>query len=318
MTADSPAPAPAVSVLIPAYNGGRYFERAVRSVLAQTFTDFECLILDDGSTDGSGELADRIALEDPRVRVIRRENRGLVVTLNELVAAARGEFLARMDADDVCIPERLALQVKYLRENPSVVCLGSSYWMIDEADRMIARIVPPQDDATIQDLALRGHTALCHPSAMLRASAVAATGGYRSECYPTEDLDLWLRLGEIGRLANLDEAGISYRMHSDSISAQAAEGRQRAAARKTCEQAWARRGLTGRVFDATEAWRPTAEKGSRLQFTLQYGWMAYSSGFRGTAIAYGLKAVKLLPLRSEGWRLLLIALLRQPLARATH
>src|SRR4051812_4518709 len=102
------ARAPAVSVLLPVYNGGRHFRAALESILAQSFVDFECLVLDDGSTDGSGDMARQLAAADSRVRVIQRENRGLVATLNELVGLARGALLARMDADDVALPERFA------------------------------------------------------------------------------------------------------------------------------------------------------------------------------------------------------------------
>ena len=303
---------PAVSVLIPVYNGGKFFLAAVQSVLAQTFRDFECLILNDGSTDESGKIADELARSDPRVRVIHRENRGLVATLNELVAAARGELVARMDADDLCMPTRFAKQVEFFERHPEVVCLGSSHWLIDEAERRIAAIRPPVDDAAIQQLALRGHTPICHPASMMRTAALRQAGGYRLDFYPTEDLDLWLRLGEIGALANLAEPLICYRMHSGSISGQAAQGRQRDAARRACADAWARRGMANGVFEATQAWRPDETRASRMRFALQYGWMAYSSGFRKTAMVYGLKAIRVLPTSQDGWRLLAIALLRRP------
>jgi len=307
-----PADKPVVSVLIPVYNGGEFFRAAVQSVLAQTFRDFECLILDDGSTDESGKIADELARRDQRVRVIHRENRGLVATLNELVDAARGEFVARMDADDLCLPERFARQVDFLAQHPRVVCVGCAYWMIDEADRTIAQIRVPVDDATIQQNALRGHAPISHPSAMVRTAALRAVGGYRAAFYPAEDLDLWLRLGELGALANLGEPLLRYRVRSDSISGQAAQGRQRDAARRACADAWARRSLAGARFEATEEWRPDETPASRMRFALQYGWMAYSCGFRRTAMVYGFKAVRLLPTRREGWCLLAIAALRRP------
>lgn len=303
---------PAVSVLIPVYNGGTFFRVAVESVLAQTFADFECLILDDGSTDESGRIADELAARDPRVRVIHRENRGLVATLNELVDAARGDLLARMDADDLCLPTRFERQVDFLAREPDAVCVGSGYWMIDEADRTIAQIKVPLDDAAIQASALKGHAPISHPSAMIRAGALRSAGGYRAEFYPAEDLDLWLRLGEQGTLANLAEPLLRYRVRSDSISGQAAQGRQRDAARRACADAWARRGLVDMRFEATQEWRPDESSASRMQFALQFGWMAYAAGFRRTAMVYGLKAIRLLPTHRDGWRLLAIALLRRP------
>ena len=303
---------PVVSVLIPVHDGGAFFRAAVESVLAQTFRDFECLILDDGSTDGSGKIADELARRDPRVRVIRRENRGLVATLNELADAARGEFLARMDADDVCLPQRLARQLEFLLWHPAAVCVGCAYWMIDESDRRIAQIRVPADDAAIQRSALRGHAPISHPSAMIRASALRRAGGYRAAFYPAEDLDLWLRLGELGTLANLAEPLLCYRVRSDSISGRAAQGRQRDAARRACADAWARRGIADGRFEATAEWRPDETPVSRMRFALQYGWMAYAAGFRRTAMVYGFKAIRALPARQEGWRLLANALLRRP------
>ncbi len=309
MTVSDP---PAVSVLIPVYNGGKFFRAAVESVLAQTFRDFECLILDDGSTDESGKIADELARRDPRVRVIHRENRGLVATLNELADAARGELLARMDADDLCLPTRFEQQVAFFEQHPEAVCAGCGYWMIDEADRTIAHIRVPTDDATIQQNLLRGHSPISHPTAMIRASALRRLGGYRKAFYPAEDYDLWLRLGELGALANLGEPLIRYRVHSGSISGQAAQGRQRDAARRACADAWQRRGLADGRFEATNEWRPDESAASRMRFALQYGWMAYTGGFRRTALVYGMKAIRVLPTRLEGWRLLAIALLRRP------
>ena len=302
---------PTVSVLIPVYNGGAFLAKALRSVLAQTYADFECLVLDDGSTDGSAAVVESIARNDSRVRLVRRENRGLVSTLNELAQLAEGELIARMDADDVALPTRFQQQVAFLAAHPEVVCVGGGHWIIDEVDRTIAEVRHPTDDARIQALALRGHTTICHPAAMMRASALRAVGGYRAEFYPTEDLDLWLRLGEIGRLANLPEPVIRYRFHSGSISGQAAQGRQRQAAARTCEAAWARRGLTGITFDATEAWRPSEDRASRLKFALRYGWMAYNAGFRATAIAYGVKALKIQATSVDSWRLLVVALVKR-------
>jgi len=303
---------PTVSVLLPVYNGGAYFRAAVESVLAQTFEDFECLILNDGSTDDSGRLADELASRDARVRVIHTENRGLVASLNALVEAARGEFLARMDADDLCMPARFEQQVEFLRRHPDTVCVGSSYWMMDEAGRTITQILPPLDDAAIQEQALCGHSTISHPSAMLRASVLKRLGGYRPEFFPAEDLDLWLRLGELGRLANLPEPLIRYRVHAGSISAQAVLGRQRDAARRGCADAWARRHLENRQFEAVNEWRADDSAVSRMRFALQYGWMAYGAGFRQTAMVYGLKAIRLVPVKQDGWRLLAIALLRPP------
>ena len=116
---------PSVSVLMPTYNPGRYVSEAIESILAQTFTDFEFLISDAGSTDGSLEVMRRYAEADPRIRLIIQPKAGIVRALNELIALARGDLIARMDADDIALPVRLERQVAYLNDHPECVLVGS-------------------------------------------------------------------------------------------------------------------------------------------------------------------------------------------------
>ncbi len=300
----------AVSVLLPVYNGERYLRDAIGSVLSQTYTQFELLLLDDGSIDRSLEIMREFAARDARVRLISRANRGLVATLNELVDAAQGELIARMDADDVCLPDRFERQMRFLTDNPAVVCVGGDVELIDEAGRFLTTLRMLPEDAQIQDMALRGHTTICHPCAVMRKSCVKAVGGYRQACYPTEDLDLWLRLGEVGRLANLRGPVLRYRLHTASISGSDAK-RQAEAACRSCEDAWRRRGLQLRQFEANEPWRPTREVASRHRFMLRYGWWAFNSGERRTSFIYALRAIRLRPADREGWRLLACASLKR-------
>lgn len=303
-------PMPRVSVLLPVHNAGKFLRPALESILGQTYRDFELLLLDDGSTDGSGELAQQLAERDARLVVTRREQRGLVASLNELIAMARGDLLARMDADDIASNSRLARQVEFMDRHPGVVCVGGAQLLIDEAGRPIAPIRPLLTDAQIQDHALRGHGSVCHPTAMIRSGAMKSVGGYRGEYYPAEDLDLWLRLGEIGALANLEDVVLLYRIHTQSISGQDSGGRQREAGARACADAWRRRGLGGLSYEAEAPWRPTAEPESRMKFALQWGWMAYNSGFTASAIAFGSQAIRIFPGRAGGWRLLFSALFK--------
>jgi glycosyltransferase involved in cell wall biosynthesis len=296
--------------MLPVYNGAAFLESALRSILAQTWRDFECLVIDDGSTDGSGDVAERVARGDDRVRVIRRENRGLVATLNEMLSLARGRLIARMDADDISLPDRFARQVEFLAANPDVVCVGGGQVLMDERGLRIALVTPPVADQDVQESALRGHGSICHPTAMIRIDVLRALGGYRAAHYPAEDLDLWLRLGEAGRLANLGEPVLFYRIHSGSISGAAASGGQREAARRACVEAWARRQRTDIVFEAGTAWRPSNDADSRYKFALEYGWRAYQSGFGATALAYAWRSVKIKPLKPDGWRIMGLQLLR--------
>jgi hypothetical protein len=238
-------------VLLPAFNASAHVESAVRSVLAQTFEDFELIAVDDGSSDDTGTMLRRLAVEDGRVRLISRENRGLVSSLNEAAGVARGELLARMDADDVCEPDRFAAQVGVLLEDGGLVCVGTAVEFVDSAGVSIGAPRTLTEDAAIQGALAHGLTAICHPTAMMRAGAFRAAGGYRGETFPAEDLDLWLRMGERGRLSNLPGVGLRYRLHAGSISA-ASWRRQLAAMRAVCRAAWLRRGVVGQ-FDTRVA-----------------------------------------------------------------
>lgn len=302
--------APRVSVLMPVYNAERYLAQAVKSILDQTFTDFELLIIDDGSTDGSRAILEHYAARDPRIRLVSRPNTGYVVALNEMIAMARGEFLARMDADDVARPDRLEHQVAFLSEHPEVVCVGGWIQLIDAASRRLTCQQTPTDDASLQDLALQGGMPMGHPTLMYRRRDVEAIGGYRPEFMPAEDVDLILRIGERGQLAALPRVVIDYRLHNQSISEQRVH-QQSNLARTASDEACDRRGLERR-YKPAPLWRPDGSLQSRHQFALQHGWWAFNSGEWRTALHYGVKAAAIKPWRSEGWKLAAISVLRRP------
>jgi glycosyltransferase involved in cell wall biosynthesis len=289
---------------MPVYNAERFLTEAVDSVLAQTFGDFELILIDDGSTDGSRAILNHYAATDPRVRMIRRPNTGLTKALNECLELARGEFIARMDADDVCMPNRFELQVSYLREHPDVVLVGGSYDLIDAAGRLLRHVTQPQDDAALQEICLSGRTPICHPSAMMRREPTIRVGGYDEQFGVAQDLDLWLRLGEVGKIACLPQTLVKYRLHQNSIS-ESKQEQQVANMRTACERAWRRRGIRGQ-FLGLAGWRAT-DRQSRHDFSLKYGWWAFNSGQRRTALLYGSKAVASAPFNIDAWRLLLCA-----------
>ena len=299
---------PSVSVLMPVYNAEAYVAEAIDSILRQSFTDFEFLIVNDGSSDGSLAILERYAAQDARIRLISRANTGYVAALNEMVQLARGEFLARMDADDVAMSDRFKLQVMRLRQEPDLVCLGGAHGMIDEKGRWLTCLAMPEENEEIQNLALKGHTPINHPCAMMRRSAVLQVGAYDTHLNPCEDLDLWLRLGEVGKLANLKEMVLKYRLHPNSVSEKQGE-LQNQKAREACQRAWQRRKMNG-TFEASELWRPGRDRPSRHRFMLRYGWWAFNSGQRQTALLYGYRAIQVLPWQGEGWRLLASAALK--------
>jgi glycosyltransferase involved in cell wall biosynthesis len=298
---------PAVSVMMPAYNAARYVAEAVESVLAQTFGDFELLIVDDGSTDRTPAILRRYAARDGRIRLTTRENRGISATRNELLAMARGEFAAVLDADDVALPRRLEAQVAYLRDHPDVVAVGSVYEGVDAGGRYLFDPTVSLDDEAMQEEALAGGCPILQSSAMMRREAAVRVGGYREAMAPAEDVDLWLRLGEVGRLANVPEVLAKYRVHDRSIS-QAQRERQLACARRAAEEACDRRGIARRPARA-EPFRLGSDLASRHDSLLNYGWGALLRGRRWPALRLGLQSVRLMPLRAGGWWLVRAALM---------
>jgi cellulose synthase/poly-beta-1,6-N-acetylglucosamine synthase-like glycosyltransferase len=291
---------PTISVLMPVYNAEKYLAAAVESVLKQTFADFEFLIIDDGSSDRSLQILQSYAAKETRIRLTSRPNTGYVVALNEMLAKARGEFVARMDADDIALPERFARQVAFLRQHSDVLCVGTAQEWIDEDGDVLTHWQPTANSAELQQLMLSGQNHLCHPSAMMRREAAIAVGGYDESLIPSEDLDLWLKLGEIGQLSNLPETLLKYRIHTSSVSETRVK-QQTQSAQEACRRAWQRRGIQGR-YEVTESWRHG--------FLLRCGWQMFSNGLRQKAIAYGIRAVKAIPFNLESWRLLTCALIK--------
>ena len=204
---------PKVSVILPVYNGALTIERAMRSVLGQTFQDFEILVINDGSRDGTQRVVEEIAIQDGRIILLNQEkNFGLQVSLNVGITRARGAYIARIDADDAWgDPEKLVRQVQFMDEHPNHVLLGTNAIVVDEGDQELFRVENPQTDAEIRHCLLARNVFL-HSSVMIRNSALSKTGGYDESAASKhiEDYDLWLRLGRIGKIANLPLFGIRY------------------------------------------------------------------------------------------------------------
>ncbi len=287
---------------MPVFNGGHYLKEAVESILNQSFTQFELLIIDDGSIDDSLKILQQYAESDRRIRLWSRENRGLVQTLNELIEMARGPFLARMDADDVALPDRLLHQVQKLESQPNLLCVGGAYDMVDQQGEWLLHVSPALQNDEIQQRLLSGSSPIQHSCAMMRRSAVLQVGGYDPAAFPAEDLDLWLRLGELGELANLQETILKYRVHTASITSKRLKQHSQTV-RKVCEQAWQRRGLKD---------LPRCEKVEQRyqQLMLRCGWQAFLNRQREAAVSYGVRAVQALPLDLESWRLLVCAAIK--------
>lgn len=299
---------PLVGVVMPVFNGERYLAPTIEAILGQTFTDFEFVIVNDGSTDGSRDILEQYARQDSRIVIVDQQNGGISRALNAGIDRVIAPYVAPIDQDDISLPHRLEVEVAALEADPDVVCVGGWYEIIDAQGRYLTTLRVPSDDSDIQRVALAGHSPICHSGCMMRKVAFLKVGGYDPEFDLAQDLDLYLRLGEVGRLQNLETPVLRYRVHAAASSERrCAEQRERA--RVACERAWNRRGIRG-TFEAAELYRPGPSSASRHKFSLQYGWWAFNSRERQTAIVYGLRAIHARPLQSEGWRLLACALLK--------
>jgi len=208
---------PSVSVLLPVYNSARFLSLALDSILSQTHADFELVALDGGSTDGSIALLQQAAARDGRVQVVVEPGLALIESLNLGLSRARAPLIARMDADDVARSDRFAKQCAFLQRHPDIVAVSGAVDIIDEAGRYVETLAFPTLPAAVaEELPFR--PVVVHPAVMMRADAVRRLGGYRPIARYAEDYDLWLRLVEVGAIANLPDVLLSYRMHASNAS----------------------------------------------------------------------------------------------------
>ena len=206
--------APAVTVLMPVYNAERHLREAVSSILAQTFCDFEFLIVDDGSNDGTREILG--SFTDARIIVLHLpENRGVVGALNAGLDIARGRYIARMDADDVALPHRLARQVEFMEAHPDIGVCGT--WFTMQGDMRNTVVRHPTTHQAIMEQLLHVGCVLGHPTVMIRTQALGSRR-YRSIYRHAEDYGLWAEMAGSARFANLPEVCLQYRSHGAQIS----------------------------------------------------------------------------------------------------
>jgi glycosyltransferase involved in cell wall biosynthesis len=290
-------PDPTVSVILPVYNCRRYLVEAVGSILAQTFTDWELIAVNDGSTDGSEELLRRFQ-SDPRVRRLDRPHSGIVGTLNDGISQARGQFIARMDADDRSHPDRLRRQLEFMRQHPECVALGCRCMAIDPDGDPIATIRCPLEHEKIEAEFLRGFGhAMVHPAVMFRREALNDIGGYRPEYQFVEDVDLFLRLAQHGRLANLEETLLDYRVHPTSTNVLKSEQQGRLM-RQSLAEARQARGLSPVSPDSQVA--PNANGGASLHH--RWAHWAWADGNRHAARKHAWIDLRKRPFCVESWR----------------
>jgi glycosyltransferase involved in cell wall biosynthesis len=209
---------PLVSVVMPVFNSEKYADDAIRSVLCQTFRDFEFIIVNDRSTDGSLALLEKWAKKDRRIVLVQNRARlGISGSRNAGLAHAKGKLIMNMDHDDVCHPERMHLQAHYLSQNPEVGIVGSDIDVINDAGKTIGERHFPQDDAAIRQALLQS-SPFTHPSTMVRSSAYARAGKYNKEFEPADDYELYFRIGRAFKFGNISAHLLKHRIHGGATT----------------------------------------------------------------------------------------------------
>ncbi|MFM6983494.1 MAG: glycosyltransferase family 2 protein [Chitinophagaceae bacterium] len=204
---------PAISVILPVYNAASFLNEAIDSLLSQTFTDFELLIYDDGSTDNSRSIID--TYQDSRiVRHYSDTNEGLIAVLNKGLSEAKGKYIARMDADDICLPSRFKLQFEFMESHPELGISGTQLKLIHNNEPLTR----PTTDSALRWWFFRG-SPFAHPSVILRTSLIREHQlSFNRKAYVAEDYDLWWKMAFFCKMANLSEVLVLYRIHPSQES----------------------------------------------------------------------------------------------------
>lgn len=234
---------PRVSVVMPVYNSAAYLLDAVASIIEQSMSDWELICINDGSTDDSGPLLNWLATQDRRIQVIHQENSGIVAALNRGCEMASGDWIARMDSDDIAMASRFDVQIKHMEEHSKCVVLGGSILEMDADSAPLNISSLPQTHAEIVAGLMQRRTGHFHPTTMIRADAFRRVNGYRSQYQWVEDHDLWLRLSQVGELNNLEDVVICYRQHATSVCWQRSS-QQRELMNDLIEEAYQAQGAT--------------------------------------------------------------------------
>ncbi|MDB5302358.1 MAG: glycosyl transferase family 2 [Phycisphaerales bacterium] len=290
-----------LSVVLPVYNVERYLPAAMDSVLTQTFADFELIAIDDGSGDRSLAVLRRYEARDSRLRIISRPNTGIVGALNEGISFAHGDLIARMDGDDLSMPNRFAKQIQFLAEHPDHVAVGCQVLLMDEDGLPICLKKDTQfTHERIDHAHLHNGWPLVHPAVMMRRSAIEAVGGYRTRFQWQEDLDLFLRLAEVGKLANLPDVLLHYRQHFNSVCWKRKE--EQASLRAALyHETRRRRGMP--PADGTEE----IIHATKWELHKLWAWWALAAHNLGTARKHAWRTVTCGPFSPESWRVLACA-----------
>ncbi len=209
---------PTLSVLLPVFDGAAYVGSTIESVLSQSYSDLELLIVDDGSDDATPEIIENYARQDPRIRIFRHENRGVGFTLQRGLSESRGGYVALIGADDLALPGRFETQVSFLEANRDYVFVGGYLQIIDAHGRVMGLRRYPVTDRQLRRMMLL-YNPFGAPAAMFRRDDALAAGGFTSRFSTAEDYDFFLRLAKRGKLATVPEPLVSYRLHTNTVKA---------------------------------------------------------------------------------------------------
>jgi glycosyltransferase involved in cell wall biosynthesis len=302
---------PAISVLMPVYNAALHLREAMDSILGQSFGDFEFLCVDDGSTDQSPNILRDYASRDPRVVIITKPNGGVTSALNAGLKVARGEFVARMDADDIADPQRFEAQMAHMREHPEVVAVGCrvTHMTARGVDISLSPLYATHEEI-VQCLWNGNSSAMPHFGSFMRRAALTQIGNYREEFRTAQDLDLFLRLSEIGKFGNVPRSLMRYRVHEGSVGARKADEQARNA-REILRQAYERRGM--KLPKHLAKWKNVVVSINRQR----WGWQALDEGRYAAARGHAWNVLRRRPFRAQSWKLAMHALLgpARPAAR---
>lgn len=215
---------PFVSVLLCVHNGEPYISDSIDSILQQTFKDFELLVIDDGSQDRTYAILEEFAKKDTRVRVVHQKNAGLTSALNTGISLCRGKWIARQDADDISLPQRLEKQVQHIRAHKNIGLLGTAYDIINVAGNVLPRHeVPLYTSHHDLCLELQCRNPFVHSSVMIKRETIQSLGGYRDAYPAAEDYECWLRMSKVTRLEQLPAKLVQRRISPQMICKQKAK-----------------------------------------------------------------------------------------------
>lgn len=305
---------PKVSVVMSVYNGEKYLREAVESILNQTLTDFEFIIINDGSTDNSTNIVQ--SYSDKRIVFLQQENKGLAKSLNRGIIKGRGEYVARMDADDISHPERLERQIEFLENNPKHVLVGTNAIVIDENGcELFKSDLPSKDDELREAIRIDNPerfygSPFFHSSVMFRKKIAIEEGIYEEKVFHyIEDILLWIKLSKRGYLANLSEYLLTYRLVPEGIGC--VDFRDKRKVRKILS-VWIRTGqlsVMDQLFLSDLSKRTTkAKRLSVYNFKVGQARMC-AKGNNSSAFKYFLRSLLYYPFYCKGWLYLVVSLM---------